>query len=149
MKVEICYSSFHIGFLITLLNNSNWKSEVFLIFRCLSIGSVLASSSHDFLNRNDISSTALYGDIEKSLLALSAGEVEVLVYDKTVLEYLISKMQLGNKMSLLPANFNIQYRSFFLPKNSEHLGWINPVLVREINDPSWQELLHNYNLRIY
>jgi len=55
-------------------------------------------------------------------------------------------MQLTNKVSLLPVNFNKQYRSFLLPKNSKHLAWINPILVRKINNPSWQDLLNKYNL---
>jgi ABC-type amino acid transport substrate-binding protein len=112
-----------------------------------NIGSVFASSSEDYLNQNEIEIEMLYHDIQTSLLALSARKMEVLVYDKTVLDYLINKMQLSNKVTLLPVNFNKQYRSFLLPKNSKHLNWINPILVRKINDPSWQELLNNYNLQ--
>ena len=113
-----------------------------------NIGSVFASSSEDFLKLNKITIEALYDDAQKSLLALSAHDIDVLVYDKTVLDYLISKLQLTNKVSLLPVNFNKQYRSFFLQKNSKHLVWINPLLVREINEPSWQDLLNKYNLQM-
>jgi len=111
-----------------------------------NIGSVFASSGEDYLKRNQIEISILYDDVQTSLLALSARKIEVLVYDKTVLDYLITKMQLTNKVSLLPVNFNKQYRSFLLPKNSKHLAWINPILVRKINNPSWQDLLNKYNL---
>jgi len=113
-----------------------------------NIGSVHGSSSEDFLKQNDIQATVLYDNVEQSLLALSRRKVEVLVYDKTVLDYLISKMQLQGKVFLLPVNFNQQYKSFFLPKNSEHLEWINPLLVRKINDRTWHELLRKYNLQM-
>jgi ABC-type amino acid transport substrate-binding protein len=110
------------------------------------IGCVYASSSEAFLNNNDITTDVLYNDIEKALHALSARDIEVLVYDKTVLDYFISQLQLSNKVSLLQVSFNQQYRSFILPRNSEHLSWINPLLVRKINQASWPELLKKYNL---
>ena len=110
------------------------------------VGSIRASSSEEFLNNNDISIQASYLDIEEALQALSAQDIEVLVYDKTVLDYSISQLQLSNKVSLLQVSFNQQYRSFFLPRNSPHLSWINPLLVRQINEASWPELLKKYNL---
>jgi len=112
------------------------------------LGSVNASSSEAFLRSNDIEINVLYENVEESLLALSAKDIEVLLYDKTVLDYFISRLQLNNKVVLLPVNFNQQYRSFFLPKNSPHLSWINPLLVRTINEPTWQELLKKYNLKV-
>ena len=111
-----------------------------------NIGSVYASSSEEFLNNNDISIQTLYLDIEEALHALSAQHIEVLVYDKTVLDYSISQLQLSNKVSLLQVSFNQQYRSFFLPRNSHHLNWINPLLVQKINEASWPELMKKYNL---
>jgi ABC-type amino acid transport substrate-binding protein len=110
------------------------------------IGSVYASSSEHFLKNNNVMVEGLYGDIEEALLALSVRDIEVLVYDKTVLDYFISQLQLSNKVSLLQVSFNQQYRSFFLPTNSPHLDWINPLLVRKINQASWPELLKKYNL---
>ncbi len=112
------------------------------------IGSVHGSSSEDFLKQNDIKATVFYDNAEDALLALSAQKVEVFVYDKTVLDYLIGKMKLQAKVSLLPVNFNQQYKSFFLPKNSKELEWINPILVRKINDKTWHGLLRKYNLQI-
>jgi len=63
------------------------------------------------------------------------------------MDYFISQLQLSNKVTLLPVNFNKQYRSFFLPKGSSHLEWLNPLLVRKINEASWQDLLKKYGLR--
>jgi ABC-type amino acid transport substrate-binding protein len=110
------------------------------------IGSIYSSSSEDFLRANEIAIGGLYKDVHESLLALSSNDIEVLVYDKPVLDYYIGQLQLSNKVTLLGINFNKQYMSFFLPKQSPHLQWINPLLVRKINEPSWQELLKKYNL---
>lgn len=112
-----------------------------------NIGSIYASSSEAFLKNNNISIQELYPDIEQALYALSAQYIEVLVYDKTVLDYSISQLQLSKKVSLLQVSFNQQYRSFFLPRNSPHHSWINPLLVRRINEASWTELLKKYNLQ--
>jgi ABC-type amino acid transport substrate-binding protein len=112
-----------------------------------NIGSIYASSSEAFLKNNNISIQELYPDIEQALFALSAQDIEVLVYDKTVLDYSISQLQLSKKVSLLQVSFNQQYRSFFLPGDSPHHSWINPLLVRRINDTSWPELLNKYNLQ--
>lgn len=114
----------------------------------IHIGSVFASSSEEYLKRNEIRIEMLYDNVETSLLALSARNIEILVYDKTVMDYQISKLQITNKVTLLPVNFNKQYRSFLLPKDSEHLDWINPLLVRKINEPSWQEIQNKYNLQM-
>ena len=113
-----------------------------------NIASVHGSSGEAFLKQNEIDPSAMFDNVENALLSLSARKTEVLVYDKTVLDYLIGKMQLEGKAVLLPISFNQQYNSFFLSKNSEHLEWINPLLVRKINQRSWQELLQEYNLHI-
>lgn len=112
------------------------------------IGSIYASSSEDFLHSNGVGIQELYPDIQQALLALSARDIEVLVYDKTVLDYFISQLQLSGKVSLLQVSFNQQYRSFLLPRNSPHLLWINPLLVRKINEASWPEMLKKYNLHV-
>jgi len=112
------------------------------------IGSVQSSSSETFLRNHDILPDILYGDAQESLAALATRDIEVLVYDKTVMDYFIGLLQLDNKVVLLPVNFNQQYRSFLLPRNSPNLPWVNSLLVRNINEASWQELLLKYNLKV-
>jgi ABC-type amino acid transport substrate-binding protein len=111
------------------------------------IGSVYASSSEEFLRKNDIEIDQLYDGPEQSLRALANNKIDILVYDKAVLEYFIDQLDISNKVDILPINFNQQYRSFFLPKDSPHLQWINPILVRKINEQSWPTLLQKYNLQ--
>jgi len=110
------------------------------------IGTIYGSSSQDFLQNNQIRISQVYDNVSESLHSLAMSQIEVLVYDKTVLDYFISQQQLSNKVSLLPVYFNQQYMSFFLPKKSPHLSWINPILVSKINEAGWLNLLQKYNL---
>lgn len=110
------------------------------------IGTVAATSGEDFLVSHDIFPAHTYDTPLQALQALARREVDVLVYDKTVMRYLVTTHQLDGKIHLLPVTFNKQYRSFLLPKGSSLYQIINPVLVSRINRVSWQEVLRRYNL---
>ena len=77
---------------------------------------------------------------------LAGREIDVLVFDKTVMRYLINQEQLSSRIQLLPLTFNKQYRSFLFPKGSQLLADINPVLVDRIQRASWEEVLKKYDL---
>lgn len=111
-----------------------------------AIGTVVRSSSEVFLQSNQIYPSRAYDNPQQALRGLAAKQVQVVIYDRSVLDYLISELQLNAKVMLLPVAFNQQYRSFFLPKNSPLIEWINPLLVRQINDASWPDMLKKYNL---
>ena len=110
------------------------------------IGTVSASGSEDFLVRHDIIPTSLFDSPLQSLQALARQELDVVVYDKTVMRYLTSEHQLGNNVQILPVTFNKQYRSFLFPKDSPHFQQINPVLVNRIHRADWPAVLRKYNL---
>ena len=109
-------------------------------------GTVGASSGEDFLILNHFDTYRSYGNPTQALQALVRKDVEVVVFDKTILKYLINYHQLENRILLLPVTFNKQYRSFILPKDSPLFNTINPLLVQRINQASWQEVLRRYNL---
>jgi ABC-type amino acid transport substrate-binding protein len=111
------------------------------------LGCVYGSTSEDLLKKNEIPVRHYYDSPEEALRGLANREIQVLLHDRTVLEYLISKMELNRKVQLLPVDFHKQFRSFLLPKGSANIDWINPLLVRNITDPSWQEILKKYELR--
>ncbi len=114
--------------------------------RGLWLGTITASSSADYLLSHNVPISERFDNVETALRALSAGDIHLLVYDRAVLEYFIAQLQLEKKTTLLPVRFNQQYRSFYLPKRSPHLEWINPLLVRKLNEASWQDLLRKYAL---
>lgn len=110
------------------------------------IGTVYASSSHDFLEYQNIRTEYLYKTVELGLQALAQDEVEILVYDKEVLDYSIDRLQLSKRATLLPITFNQQYKGFLLSKNNPNYDWINAGLVNQINLSGWKDKLAKYNL---
>lgn len=110
------------------------------------IGTVTASSSEEFLISHQILPKATYDSPQLALRGLSQNEVDIVVFDKAVIRYLINTNQVGAKVQLLPITFNKQYRSFLMPKSSALFPLVNPILVKRINQASWQEVLHRYNL---
>lgn len=110
------------------------------------IGTVNATSSEDYLVSHDILPTHDYETPSRALQALARQEVDVVVYDRTVMRYLINSEQLDGKIHLLPVTFNKQYRSFLMPRGSDLRQRIDPLLVRRINQANWREVLRKYNL---
>lgn len=110
------------------------------------IGTVNATSSEDFLVSHDLLPTHEYETPQAALQALARQEVDVVVYDRTVMRYLINREKLDGGVQLLPVTFNKQYRSFLMPRGSGLRRRIDPLLVRRINQADWQEVLRKYNL---
>jgi ABC-type amino acid transport substrate-binding protein len=110
------------------------------------LGCVHGSTSEDLLKKHKITIHRNYDSPEEALRGLANKDIQVLLHDRTIMNYLINELQLNRKVYLLPVNFNQQYRSFLLPKGSEDIDWVNPLLVRSINDPFWQEILKKYKL---
>lgn len=110
------------------------------------LGTVSSTGSEDFLVQHELLPTLSYDTPLHALEALANKEADALVYDKTVMRYLISKHDLGSKVQLLPVTFNKQYRTFLLPKGSPLYEAINPVLVSRIHQADWPEVLKRYEL---
>ncbi len=110
------------------------------------IGAVGASSGEDFLVLNDITPHQIFASPIQGLRALAKKEIDVLIFDKTILQYLISSYQLSEKVQLLPITFNKQYQSFILPKSSPYYHPINAELMEQLQQVSWQQTLQKYNL---
>jgi ABC-type amino acid transport substrate-binding protein len=110
------------------------------------IGTVGASSSEDFLVAHDLPPSREYESPTAALNALADGAVDVIVYDRSVMRYLIATGQVGGTVPLLPVTFNKQHRSFLMPRGSSLRRELDPLLVRRINQAGWQSVLEKYNL---
>ncbi len=110
------------------------------------IGAVGASSGEDFLLLNEITPQQTFASPIQGLRALAKKEIDVLIFDRTILKYLISNYQMSEKVQLLPITFNQQYQSFILPKNSPHYHPVNAELMNQLQQVSWQKTLQKYNL---
>ncbi|MEM6782114.1 MAG: transporter substrate-binding domain-containing protein [Bacteroidota bacterium] len=110
------------------------------------VGTVSATSSEDFLISNGILPTHAFETPRQALRSLAEGEVDAIVYDRTVMRYLIDAERLDGLIQVLPATFNKQYRSFLMPRGSPLRQQIDPLLVSRINQADWQDVLRKYNL---
>lgn len=112
--------------------------------RGLRVGSVGKSASATFLGHNSIGHRD-YEDIGKGLLDLEAGILDAYVYDEPILRYYLEQLNLVES-KILPLKFHPQYYGFSLPKNSELLNEINPILLQEIESMNWKITLTEYGL---
>ncbi len=110
------------------------------------IGIVGASEGEDFLLQHDMIPYQIYKTPLQALRALARKDINVLVHDKTSMEYLLQTNQLESKAALLPLTFNRQYRSFIMPKSHSYFDEINKLLITQIQKLSWNEVLQKYNL---
>ncbi len=108
------------------------------------IGIVGASESEDFMLKHQMPPHQIYRTPSQALRALSRKEVDVLVHDRIVLEYLIRTDQMKNKIQLLEVGFDSRYHSFMMPKAHPHFREIYLKVIRAIQDPSWKETLKKY-----
>jgi polar amino acid transport system substrate-binding protein len=110
------------------------------------IGTVRYSSSEEYLMDHKIKPKKKYDSPVAGMEALSDGEIDVFVYDKPIMNYLITKNELENRVRVMPITFNRNYCSFMLPGDSKMVNEINPILLDKISIASWANTLEKYNL---
>ena len=110
------------------------------------IGVVGASDGEFFAQQQGMTPYRNYRTPLQALRALARKDIEVLIHDKTALEYLILTNQLEDKVDLLPLTFSKQYRSFIMPESHSDFDEINKQLLSQIQSLRWNELLKKYNL---
>lgn len=109
------------------------------------IGTVQFSGSSDYLAGEEIPVARRYTDARSGLEALNTGEIEVFVYDRSVLQYMVEEFEMGT-VKILPVTAERKYRSFLAPRGSRLPGRINPLLVDRINVSAWEKTLQKYHL---
>jgi ABC-type amino acid transport substrate-binding protein len=112
--------------------------------RGLKVGSVRKSASSTFLGHNSIGHRE-YSDISEGLRHVESGVLDAFVYDEPILRYYLEKLNLS-EAKILQLKFHPQYYGFSLPKNSELLNEINPILLQEIESMNWKITLTEYGL---
>ena len=110
------------------------------------LGVVGASDGENFALQQGIRPYRTYRTASQALRALSRKEIEVLIHDKTALEYLILTNQLEERVKTLPLTFSEQYRSFIMPKDEPYFEEINKILIGRIQSSEWGDMLTKYNL---
>ncbi|MGB0524154.1 MAG: hypothetical protein ACPGJS_14395, partial [Flammeovirgaceae bacterium] len=110
------------------------------------IATVNYSSSQEYLDNHNIPISERYEQAKEGLEALTDGKIDIFVYDKPIMNYLLIKHELKSRVKIMPITFNKHYCSFMVSKESTLLESINPVLVEKISIASWNNTLEKYNL---
>jgi polar amino acid transport system substrate-binding protein len=82
-------------------------------------------------------------DALAALTALSEGQVDAVVYDAPILQYL-TREHFHGRIEVLPHTFIRQDYAIALPQGSPLREKLNLVLEAEIRSPRWQELVARY-----
>lgn len=111
-----------------------------------SIAAVASSNGESYLLQEEIPITETYSSPVLALRGLAKKENDVLVYDRTMLQYYIIRLSLDSKVQLLPFTLQENYQSFMLPKNHPAFDPINVGLMKEIQKESWGDLQRKYDV---
>jgi len=110
------------------------------------VGVVGASDGEEFLIQRGMIPFETYRTPLQALRGLVQKDINLIVHDRTALEYLIQTIQLEDKVQLLPITFSKHYRSFIMPKSHPYFDKVNKLLITHIQDHSWNEILEKYSL---
>jgi len=106
------------------------------------VGTVAHTTSEAYL-RNRRLSLSPYETVTQGLRSLNEGRIEALVYDETMLRYLVNKDFKGD-LAVLDSTFERQYYGIALARNSPFREVINYVLLEKIRATEWQDTLYKY-----
>jgi len=106
------------------------------------IASVEKSTSDQYLKSRRLSAT-YYDSVLASLKALDKHEVDAVVYDKPLLQYLV-KQDYENSLKVDDSLFEHQYYGIAFPEGSSLREPVNRALLEIIEQDKWQDILSKY-----
>ena len=145
----IIISSFTAGIASTLtitgLQTDIKNSEDIRLVENISV--VGATNGESYLVQENIPINKTYASPILALRALAKKDNDVLLYDRTILQYYINRLSIDEKVKLLPITLKEHYQSFMLPKNHPDFDLINVGLMKEIQKERWGDLQRKYDVK--
>ena len=112
-----------------------------------NVSAVGATNGESYLVHENIPIRKTYATPILAIRALAKKENDVLLYDRTILQYYINRLSLDEKVKLLPFTLKENYQSFMFPKNHSAFDLINVGLMKEIQKESWGDLQRKYDVK--
>lgn len=106
------------------------------------VGTVADSTSEAYLNRRNIGARA-YPTTLDALRALAGRDVDAVVYDAPILQYLAIN-DLPGRVRVLPARFEAQQYGFAFPSGSPLREQVNRLILERTGDAQWRASLKRY-----
>lgn len=108
----------------------------------LRIGTVLGTTSQDFLEREGIRA-ATYPDVREALTGLRDEEVDAVVFDRPTLRYVVLR-EFDDQIVVLPNQFSRQNYAIAFPPGSALREPVNRKLLEVTSRQSWDDVLRRY-----
>lgn len=106
------------------------------------VATVAASTGEAYLKGQHVVYQT-YPDASSALAELARGQVDAVVYDAPILQYL-ARQNYHGRIAVLPRTFIRQDYAIALPQGSPLREKLNLALEREVRSPRWQELIARY-----
>jgi len=144
----IIISSFTAGIASTLTisglqTDISSAEDIRLVEKVSAVG---ATGGESYLNQEEIAINQTYASPIVALRGLAKKENDVLLHDRTILQYYINRLSLNEEVRLLPFTLKDQYQSFMMPKDHSAFDLINVGLIKEIQLDRWAELKRKYGI---
>ena len=106
------------------------------------VATVTGSTSERYLEERFLRYDGV-DELAEALGMAAEGQVDAVVYDAPILQYLAARPE-GGGLQVLPQTFERQLYAIALPEGSELREGINRELLATVSDPAWQEVLERY-----
>jgi ABC-type amino acid transport substrate-binding protein len=114
--------------------------------KACKVGVVYRTGYAETLSRHNIHYTT-FKSIPDGLKAVNAGLIDAFVYDQAILQYVVDKFNLKDKIVIIPSGLNLQYFSYMTSKNNlELMDKINLAMLKVIDSDSWDDILLRYGI---
>jgi len=110
--------------------------------RMNTVGTIRYTTSEIYMQDNRIVYIP-YDTVTEALEALNVSEINALVYDAPLLQYFINRDYKG-KIEVLPNTFLRQDYGIALTQGSKFREPVNRILLRQIHQEEWQDLLYKH-----
>jgi ABC-type amino acid transport substrate-binding protein len=110
--------------------------------RYVRVAAVAGTETTEYLDRERIAHQD-FPSPEAGLLALRKGNIDAVVYDRSILRWLVNKHFSGT-LRVLPATFDPQVYAIALPAGSNLRTSINLALLDAVRSDWWQETVSTY-----
>lgn len=107
-----------------------------------SVGTVGGSTGETFARQNGADIEA-FDDVQAAVRALARGDLEAVVYDKSVLKYYVEQSA-ADEVQLLDGEWDRQSYAIAMPEGSALREPLNQALLSILESPSWTETVERY-----
>jgi len=109
----------------------------------LSVGTVAGSSSEEYLNREGVFAN-LYNGPLVALQALANKEVDAVVYDKPILQYMVRQPDAFDNLEILPNRILQNNYGIVLAEDSPLRNDLNIIILRKLTSPEYRSIINRY-----